>query len=84
MIIMLYILSNFKKPFFDTIGQFAKGHFVIQSEQPIDKKGHGVVFRSRLVLSRTHWRVLQFYFNTFPLKLLINTVFLSGVRKALS
>ena len=38
---MLYMVSNFRNPFFDTIGQFAKGHSVlIQSEQQI-KKGMG-------------------------------------------
>ena len=40
-IIMLYMVSNFRNAFFDTIGQFAKGHSVlIQSEQQI-KKGMG-------------------------------------------
>ena len=32
------MVSNFRNPFFDTIGQFAKGHFVlIQSEQQINQ-----------------------------------------------
>ena len=79
-IIMLYMVSNFRNAFFDTIGQFAKGHSVlIQSEQQIKKAWDSFPIEAGFIAHK----VLQFYFSTFPAKLLINTVFLSGCGRHL-